>query len=147
MTMSSHLVFISYASPDRDRVSPFYESLIAEGFKVWMDCRDLRPGENWPFEIVRALDKATFVIAFISRNSFDRRGYVQRELKIALDKRNEKLVDDIYLIPVLLDADAEIPPQLKDLQLISARAANCKAQIVEALRHQLERLGIQRAKT
>jgi hypothetical protein len=139
----SHSTFISYASPDRERVLPFYEWLEKQGFDVWMDCRRLKPGQNWSVEINRALDKATFIISFVSRLSFDRRGYLQRELKLALDKVTEKLVDDIYLIPVLLDDDVEIPNQIKHLHFIRANEPNCKEQIVGALNHQLERLGIE----
>ena len=109
-----------------------------------MDCRSLRPGQNWDFEIKRALDKATFVLFFLSNNSFDRRGYIQRELKLALDKANEKLVDDIYLIPILLDDNVPIPDLLKGVQHISAASADCNERIVDALNHQLGRLGSER---
>ena len=106
-----------------------------------MDCRSLKPGQNFDFEIKRALDKATFVLMFISKLSYDRRGYIQREIKLALDKLNEKLIDDIYIVPVLLD-DAEVPDQLKGIQYISANDPKCQEQILDALQHQLERLGI-----
>ena len=109
-----------------------------------MDCRSLKPGQNWPLEIDRALNKATFVLAFVSKFSFDRRGYVQRELKVALDKLTEKLADDIYIIPVILDDDSEIPEQLRSLQCIRASDPRCQAQIADAIRHQLERLGFER---
>jgi hypothetical protein len=39
----------------------------------------------------------------VSKNSVDRRGYIQKELRLALEKYREKLVDDIFLIPVMLD--------------------------------------------
>jgi hypothetical protein len=98
--MDDASVFMSYARPDQNRVTPFFDYLQSRGFNVWLDCKSLMPGQNWDFEIKRALDKATFVVVFLSTNSFDRRGYLQRELRLALDKANEKLVDDIYLIPV-----------------------------------------------
>ncbi len=140
-------IFVSYASPDRARVIPFYNHLTERGFSVWIDCRSLKPGQNWDFEIKRELDKATFVLAFVSNNSFDRRGYVQRELKVALDKLNEKLIDDIYLIPVLLDDDTPIPPQLRALQCIRASEPECNARIIDAINHQLQRVGIARSET
>jgi hypothetical protein len=104
----------------------------------------IKVGQNWDFEIKRALDKASFVLMFISKISYDRRGYLQREMKIALDKLDEKLVDDIYIIPVLLD-DAQVPEQLKKIQYISANDSKCLTQIADALRHQLERLGVEQA--
>ena len=145
MTKDSHSIFISYASPDRDKTLVFFDWLKKNGFNVWMDCRSLMAGQNWDFEIKRALDKATFVLMFISKVSYDRRGYLQREMKLALDKLDEKLIDDIYIIPVLLDDDAKVPDQLKGIQYISASDPQCLTQIADALQHQLERLGIEKA--
>jgi hypothetical protein len=144
MSQNTHSVFLSYASLDRSRILPFYDFLEREGFNPWIDCHKLKPGQNWDFEIKRALDKATFVIFFVSNNSHDRRGYLQRELKLVLDKMSEKLSDDIYLIPVLLDDDAKLPDQLRNIQHIRASDSNVNDQIAEALRFQLERLGAHR---
>jgi hypothetical protein len=140
-------IFISYASPDRSRVIPFYERLKSDGFNVWMDVKCLLPGQNWDFEIKRSLDKAAFVLMFVSNYSYQRRGYVQRELKIALDKLDEKLIDDIYLIPVCLDDEIELPDQIKGIQSIPATSRDCYGRIVESLRHQLEKLGTKLAET
>lgn len=144
MAENSHSIFISYASPDRERVLPYFNWLEKQGFNVWIDCRRLKAGQNWDFEIKRALDKATFVLMFVSNLSYDRRGYLQRELKLALDKLSEKLIDDIYIIPVLLDDDVQIPELLKGIQCILASNSQCREQIADALQHQLERLGIER---
>jgi hypothetical protein len=142
--MEDASVFISYARPDKNCVTPFFEYLQSRGFNVWMDCKSLMPGQNWDFEIKRALDKATFVLIFLSTNSFDRRGYLQRELRLALDKATEKLVDDIYLIPVLLDENLTVPDQLKGVQHISASADDCNECILNAINYQLGRLGTER---
>ncbi|MDP2377307.1 TIR domain-containing protein [Reyranella sp.] len=144
MNLEIGSIFISYASPDRDRVLPFCQYLRQRGFSIWIDHDDLKPGQNWTQEISRALNHATFVVAFVSHNSFDRRGYVQRELKFAIDKLNEKLVDDIYLIPVLLDDDVVVPEQIADIQRINASRSDCQERIVDAINHQLTKLGRER---
>ena len=144
MQAADHLIFLSYASPDRERVEPYYRLLSAKGYSVWMDCKDLQPGQNWNFEIQRALEKATFVVAFISNNSIDRRGFVQRELKLALDKLNEKLPEDIYLIPVALDKDARVPDSLRAIQVVQSSASDCNERILASLDLQLNRLGVVR---
>jgi len=138
-----HQVFISYATPDRERVLPYYTWLKEKGLEVWIDCQSIRPGQNWDFEIKRALNKSSFVVAFISRHSYNRPGYIQRELKIALDNLLEKLIDDIYIVPVILDDDADIPEQLKGIQCISDSDSQCKMKISDALTFQLGRLGVQ----
>jgi hypothetical protein len=141
---NTHLIFFSYARPDQERVLPFFDWLEKRGFNVWMDCRRIKAGQNWDVEIKRALDRATFVLVFISKLSVDKRGYVQRELKLALDKLDEKLIDDIYIIPVLLDEDAQVPEQLRGIQNIRASNSHCNEQIADSLEHQLERLGLER---
>jgi len=142
-----HLVFISYASQDRSRVSPYYDWLKLRGVHVWMDYLSIKPGQNWDFEIKRALDKSHVVVLFISNHSCGKRGYVQREINIVLDKLEEKLIEDIYVIPVLLDEDVDVPDQLKGVQAISAGDAECKDKIYDALLYQFERLGIEAEKT
>lgn len=122
---------------------PYYTWLKENGLDVWIDCHSIKPGQNWDFEIKRALDKSSFVVAFISRHSYNRRGYVQRELKIALDNLSEKLIDDIYIVPVTLDDDVEIPEQLKGIQCISDSDSQCKEKVSDAITFQLGRLGVQ----
>ncbi len=135
------VIFISYATPDRERVLPFFDHLKSRGFNAWMDVRCLKAGQNWDFEIKRALNKASLILIFISNNSYDRRGYVQRELRLALDKLNEKLIDDIYVIPILLDDDVSIPDQIRSIHFTRANHSDCNAEIEDAIRHQLIRLG------
>jgi hypothetical protein len=130
------MIFFSYASPDRARVMPFYEGLEKQGLTLWMDVKNLLPGQDWDFEIKRALNKSSFVLVFVSRNSFDRRGYLQRELKIAVDKLDEHLIDDIYLIPILLDDAVDLPEQLKRIQTIKASDPKCVDLLLAAIRHQ-----------
>ena len=144
MTQSTPSVFASYTTPDRPRVEPLVDYLQTRGFDVWIEYRNIKPGQNWDFEIKRALAKASFVLPFISGNSVDRRGYVQRELQLALDKRSEKLIEDIYIIPVLLDDDVPVPEQLKDIQFVRARDPDCKERIAEAIGFQMQRLGVER---
>jgi hypothetical protein len=56
-----------------------------EGFEPWLDEEDLLPGQIWADEIPRALKASEFILVFFSRNSVAKRGYVQREMKMALD--------------------------------------------------------------
>lgn len=142
MQDQSPQIFISYTNSDQDRVLPFFHALERYGFNIWLDCKRLKPGQNWDFEIKLALDKSSLVIAFLSEASVGRRGYVQRELKVALDKLSEKLVDDIYIIPILLDEALPIPEQLKGIQCISANAPDCISRVSDALTFQLGKLGL-----
>ncbi|WP_242913414.1 TIR domain-containing protein [Brevundimonas pishanensis] len=130
------LIFVSYASPDRERVMPFYSALKQRGLNAWIDKERLLGGQNWDFEIRKALNSASLIVMFISHNSITRRGYVQREIKLALHKLEEKLVDDIYIIPVMLDVDARRPDQLEGLQFLDASDPDFVNHLCEAISHQ-----------
>ena len=110
-------IFLSYARPDRDQVEQVYQKLVGQGYKPWMDSQDILPGEKWEISIDRALRQADFVIVFISPNSTDRRGVLQKEIKKALDYAQEKLDGDIYLIPARLE-DCPAPDNLQDRQWV-----------------------------
>jgi hypothetical protein len=132
------IIFFSYASQDRARVAPYFDQLLGRGHDVWMDYKKLKPGQNWDLEIQRALNRAALIIVFVSNNSVNKRGYVQREIKIALDKATEKLASDIYLIPVRLDDSAPLPEEMKHIQTVDAGDSNCIEKIDDAIRHQLQ---------
>jgi hypothetical protein len=141
METNPYLIFCSYASPDKSRIVPYVDGLEDRNFDVWVDFRKLKAGQDWDREIKRALSKAVIIIAFVSSNSINRRGYVQRELKLALDKYNEKLSGDIYLIPVLLDEEIGVPDDIQHLQCVKVWETAAVEQIDEAIRHQLSVLG------
>lgn len=142
MRPDEQLVFVSYTAADRDRVSPVADWLIGAGIDVWMDFKRLKAGQNWDFEIRRALDGATVIVVFLSNKSVTKRGYVQREIKLALEKAEEKLIDDIYLIPVLLDDDVGVPSEIRDVQFIRFSDESFQESLLDAIKHQLERVGV-----
>ena len=131
------MIFLSYASPDRERVMPHYLHLKQRGFNPWIDRQKLLGGQNWDYEIRRALDEAAIIVMFISNNSTNRRGYVQREIRLALNKLEEKLIGDIYIIPVLLDKDAERPDQLADIQFLNSADEGFIDSLIAAINFQL----------
>lgn len=140
MDNTEYQIFISYARPDRDAAVEIYDALAKKGFSPWMDCKKLLGGQNWDFEIERALSKSEIVIALVSPNSVDRRGYLQRELRVAFDKMREKLVDDIFIVPVLHDT-TEIPENFKSFHCLHASDVDFQKQLERSLNTQIERLG------
>jgi hypothetical protein len=139
------LIFLSYASPDYDRVHEYYVALLNDGLDPWLDKEKLVAGQSWDFEIKRALSRAVIIVVFLSNNSVTRRGYVQREIKIALDQADAKLHDDIYLIPVMLD-EVIIPPQLQAIQVIGVATEDPYKQLSRAIDEQLKRLGLENSR-
>lgn len=76
------------------------------------------PGQIWDIEIMQALRRADFIIILLSNISVEKRGYVQKEFKLALEYIEEKLDTDIYIIPCKID-NCETPNKLNKYQWIS----------------------------
>jgi formylglycine-generating enzyme required for sulfatase activity len=97
-------------------VRELYQKLGTEGWiDVWLDEEKLLPGQDWDYEIERALDKSDAVIVTLSTDSVSREGYVQKELRFALDIALEKPEGTIFILPVRLD-DCERPRRLRSIQ-------------------------------
>jgi hypothetical protein len=56
-----------------------------------MDKHSLKGGQNWDLEIKRALETSTIIVVFLSHRSTNKRGYAQKEIKIALDQAKKSL--------------------------------------------------------
>src|SRR5215467_4799366 len=79
-------LFLSYAHQDVTAVKKLYSKLVESGFRPWMDVKDLTAGENWHVAIERAIRECDFFVLCMSPNSIGRRGFLQREIKAALDR-------------------------------------------------------------
>jgi TIR domain/HEAT repeats len=116
-------IFLCYAREDFERVHSLYSLLKQLGLRPWFDKFDLDGGERWQGEIEKAVKNADFFLAAFSKASVTKRGFVQREYKLAMDALAERPPGDVFLIPVRLD-DCELPDlfglgtRLSDLQWV-----------------------------
>lgn len=101
-------VFISYAREDYVAADRLHEDLKRAGLRPWLDKKDLIGGQDWKLEIKKAVRMSRCFIALFSLVSVQKRGYVQREYKLALDVLDEFAEGEIFAIPVRLD-NCEIP--------------------------------------
>ena len=138
--MSKSQIFLSYAREDEEKVLALYGKLTEAGFKPWMDVEDILPGEKWEGSIGRAIEASEFVLICLSGNSVDKRGYLQREIGTALDLWEEKLEDDIYLIPVRLEK-CQPPGRLCEFQWVDWFSPRGWNRLLKALHAGLERQG------
>jgi broad specificity phosphatase PhoE len=126
-------IFLCHASEDKAQVREVYHRLRAiEGFKPWLDEKDLLPGQEWAREIPRALQASDFILIFFSRNSVAKRGYVQREMKLALDDWQEISEGTIHTIPVRLD-DCDVPGPFRHYHWANLFEPNGFDQIIRAI--------------
>ena len=105
-------VFLASASEDKDSVIQLYLKLKNYGFKPWLDKFDLIAGQNWSEEISKAIRNSNVFIACLSKQSVQKQGYLQKELRLALSIYAEKTPGTIYFIPVKLN-ECDLP----DLQI------------------------------
>ncbi|HEV3201781.1 MAG TPA: toll/interleukin-1 receptor domain-containing protein [Bryobacteraceae bacterium] len=97
-------VFIAYAKEDASLAARLYDALEAAGFLPWMDSRKLLPGQNWPRAIESAIENSDFFVACFSSASVNKKGRFQAEIRYALDCARRMPLDEIFLMPVRLDA-------------------------------------------
>jgi len=109
------LVFLCHSSGDKEGVRRLYHRLRADGVSCWFDEEDLLPGQDWESEIGKAIRRSRFVLACLSNSSISKRGFVQKELRLALDVADEQPDGSTFLIPVRLE-ECEIPDRLKRWQ-------------------------------
>ncbi len=94
-------VFISYAKEDKEFAEKLHNDLQKKGISVWWDKKRLLAGQDWQVMIRKAIKNSHYFLSLISSNSINKKkGYAQKELKIALELYEES---EIEIIPVILD--------------------------------------------
>lgn len=115
---SEDLVFISYAREDKSWAERLYMDLRKHEINAWLDIRCLAAGVNWKYEIKRAIRDSRYFILLLSKHSINKRGFVQKEIKEAIDVLQEFPKNSIFLIPARLDNTDPIDEKLKDLNWV-----------------------------
>jgi len=109
-------VFLCHSSHDKPVVRDLYRRLDAEGWiDAWLDAEKLYPGQDWNFEIEKAVEEADVILVCLTKNSVNKEGYVQRELRIVLDLADYKPEGTLFVIPVRLE-ECDPPRRLRTWQ-------------------------------
>src|SRR5262249_38498596 len=115
--------------------------LYSDGIKPWLDEEDLLPGQDWEYEIPRAVKASDVVIICLSPGSITKQGYVNKEIKHALDVADEQPQGTIFIIPLKLE-DCKIPERLSRWQWVSLYEENGYEKLMRALRLRANDLGL-----
>jgi hypothetical protein len=110
--------FISYAREDRATAARLAADLRAAGAEPWLDSEQLLGGQAWEPAIRRAIRDCTHFIALLSESSVNKRGFVQKEVRAALEILDELPPDQVFLIPVRLDESIPSHDRLSQLHWI-----------------------------
>ncbi len=109
-------VFLCHSSNDKPAVRELYQKLRAESWiQPWLDEEELYPGQDWNMEIEKAIEATDVIIVCLSKNSITKEGYIQKEIKTALDYSDYKPEGTVFIIPVRLE-DCEPPTRLSKWQ-------------------------------
>lgn len=111
-------VFISYAREDRPVAEKLYEDLMRQGIRTWIDSHSLTPGARWKEEIAGAIQESIYFISLLSSKSVSKIGYVQKEVRIALELLDEHPDDIVFVIPVRLEECSPSHKRLADLNWV-----------------------------
>jgi CheY-like chemotaxis protein len=105
-------VFLCHASDDKPEVRELHSWLTEHGFIPWLDERDILPGQDWREAISGAVRASDVVLVCLSPTAVTKSGYMQRELREALDVADEQPDGTVFLIPTKL-MDCEVPSRLQ----------------------------------
>ena len=140
-TKRSLRVFLCHASGDKPAVKVLYEKLVKDGFDVWLDKEKLIPGQNWQAEIAKAVKNSDIVLVCLSPRSITKEGFVQREIKFALDMAEEKPAETIFIIPTRLE-ECDVPERINTYQWVDLFSNGGYGWLLKALYVRAENLGI-----
>jgi hypothetical protein len=111
-------VFISYAHEDIGSARKLYNQLReVDGISPWFDKEDLLPGITWRPAIKKAIRESDFFLALLSKRSTTKRGYVQAEMKEALEIWEQFPEDKAYLVPIRLEECEPSYEKLREVQI------------------------------
>ena len=132
-------IFLSYAHEDKDRVLDLYKKLNKDGYNAWIDDEKILPGQDWDLEINSAITASDVIILCLTNVSIQKEGYVQREMKKAIDLAQEKLSDTIFIIPARLD-ECEVPREISKQQYVDLFSETGYEKLISSLKQKANQL-------
>lgn len=134
-------VFLCHSSGDKSSVEKIYDRLVNDGIDAWLDKKNLLPGQNWKIEIPKAVRDSDVVIVFLSSQSVNKEGFVQKEIKIALDTADEKPEGTIFIIPARLE-NCEVPERIAQIHWVDLFESDGYTRLLKALQIRAKNLNI-----
>ena len=130
-------LFLSYAHEDIKYARRIFRELTTAGIDVWFDEESLLPGQKWRNEITKAIKNSSFFLALLSSSSVSKKGYVQKELKEAIQVLDELSESDVFIIPARVDnctPDSQVLNEIHRVDLFESFDGGVK-RIVEVVKN------------
>jgi hypothetical protein len=125
-------IFLCHSSGDKPEVKKIHQALLQCGSDPWLDSEKLLPGQDWNLEINKALDNSDVILLCLSKESVNKEGYVQKEIRIALDRALEMPDGRIFLIPARLE-ECDLPYKIRTYQWVDLFAADGMDKLIKSL--------------
>ena len=126
-------VFLCHSSADKVPVRELYGRLVSDRIEPWFDEVDLLPGQDWQLEIEKAVRSSAIVLVCLSEGSVNKAGFVQKEIRLALDVADEQPEGTTFIIPVRL-AGCSVPARLSRWQWVDLYSSGGYEQLLAAIR-------------
>ena len=133
MTLSKQLrIFLLYARIDQEAVRRLYRRIVQDGASAWFDQEKLLPGQDWEYEIRKAILSSDIVLVCLSKQFNKHGGYRHKELRIALKKANALPNSQIFIVPARLE-NCDMPEPLGRWQRVDLFEAGGYKKLMSAL--------------
>jgi hypothetical protein len=133
-------IFLCHASEDKKNARLLFDRLKAQGiYEPWIDEENILPGEEWDYEIKKAVRNSDVIIALLSNKSVTKEGYVQKEITFALDVADEKPEGTTFIIPIKLE-ECSIPQRLQRWQYTRFGNDEDFSRLLRALKKRFEQI-------
>jgi tetratricopeptide (TPR) repeat protein len=105
--LKRHLIFLSYANEDWEKIRVLHDELIKRRLKVWVDKINIGPGP-WKNQIIKAISKSRYFliclsVAALRKTGDERPGFQDEELNIAYSIAEKQPDKEFTIVPVRIE--------------------------------------------
>lgn len=101
--MKEKPIFISYAREDLNIALKIYEKLKKANVNAWIDDEEVELGDAWEHKIENVIENCRFFIALLSNNYIKKIGFVQSEIKKALNILKKYPPNKKFILPIRIE--------------------------------------------
>lgn len=106
-------LFLSYSRREVGFADDLTDRLEKEGYRVWLDYRNLRPGAPWAEQINRGVDESQVILLLVSKASVASQ-YVELEWRRVLTEKTKRII-------LLIFEAVDLPPELEKFEWVDFR--------------------------
>lgn len=133
-------VFLCHSRGDKEFVRSLNDRLVSVGCDPWLDEVKLLPGQEWEQEIPKAVRESHVIVICLSKGAVTKRGYIQKEIRLALDVADEVPEGEVFIIPLKIEP-CDPPSRLCKYQWTEIYSDGYN-KLLNSLARQAEKLGV-----